>query len=900
MAERQSSYDIFLSYNRRDQRVVEPLAQALRERGLRVFKDDWYLQPGQFWPDALEKALDECAAVAVVIGRNGLGVWQKREVALSLDRQGRESSPGGHVVPVIPLLLEPGAERQAGLGLLMQNTWIEAWEPRAVDLVAGAARGKIPAELHGESHTDPRTIICPYRGLSVFREEDAAFYFGRGPDVKRLAEAVINHRLVAIVGPSGSGKSSLARAGLVPRLRRQTHDHVWQFAEMVPGRDPFLALARALLPLREPERVLAWSENEIDAECEALGQRLERLGAEHLMLVIVQILEKEPGTSHLLLLVDQWEELYTHRPAEEEAATRHGERVRTFVDTLLKASPSGALRTVITLRADYWGEILNEERLASRLPDVAIVHLRALDRDALEMVIRCPAGITGLTVPDALVEVLLNDAVGQAGDLPLLEFALEHLWAKRIVETNSLTLDAYRSIGGISNAIVRRAEAVYANLCRAQRNAVPGVFAALVQVGQQRADLRRRARLGELSAAGQAVARRLADERLLVTSRDWTSGDDLVEVAHEALLRHWPKLRDWIEDRRNALLTVRQLQVDTQTWLEKQRSPDYLWSHERAREAASALRRLGSEVVLGDEECAFLGPIDADAMLSEIERPETTHARRAFIGERLATIGDPRKGTGLRDADGLPDIEWCLVEGGEVTIQIRSNPDDPNSEVIDTLTRYVASFRIGRYPVTVVQFQAFLADCYVEGKWRLPPEFSFLPDDHQPPTHQARYGNYPADSINWYDAAAFCHWLGARLDNEVRLPTEFEWQLAAAGGELSSTYPWGSDWNPLREPWRANTVESELNRATAVGLYPLGASKAGIQDMAGTVWEWCGNCFDDPDISGLCCSREAFRVLRGGSWSRDQARARCAYRNWYFPFGRDGSLGFRLLCSSMS
>jgi hypothetical protein len=180
-------------------------------------------------------------------------------------------------------------------------------------------------------------------------------------------------------------------------------------------------------------------------------------------------------------------------------------------------------------------------------------------------------------------------------------------------------------MGGLEKAIVTRAERVYQGLDPAEREAVPGVFAALVQVGEARTDLRRRARLVELGETGLAAARRLADERLLVTSRDWTSGEELVEVAHEALLRHWPKLEDWITERRAALLTVRQLQADTRTWIEKRRSPSYLWSHERVREAATALKQLGTEVVLHEEEAQFLGPIDPPSMLAELKRPETPH-----------------------------------------------------------------------------------------------------------------------------------------------------------------------------------------------------------------------------------------------------------------------------------
>ena len=154
--------------------------------------------------------------MAVAVGRNGLGGWQQREVVAALDRYTREEKAGRRGPPGSPVLLEEGSDRQAGLGFLMQHTWVEGWDPRAADLIKGAVHGKAPAELYDETHPDPRTRICPYRGLGVFREEDAGFYFGREPDIDRLAAAVDRLPLVAIVGASGSGKSSLARAGLLP------------------------------------------------------------------------------------------------------------------------------------------------------------------------------------------------------------------------------------------------------------------------------------------------------------------------------------------------------------------------------------------------------------------------------------------------------------------------------------------------------------------------------------------------------------------------------------------------------------------------------------------------------------------------------------------------------------
>lgn len=888
---------IFLSYNRLDNPAVERLAQALRGRGLELFKDDWYLSPGDHWPSALERRLADCSAVAVMIDANGLGPWQRREVYAAIDREVRENAAGRSEFRVIPVLLAEGGRAHAGLGFLSQNVWVEAWDPRAADLIEGAVHGRAPADLYDDAHPDPRTLICPYRGLGVFREEDQAFYFGRERDLEKLVDAVSSHPIVAIVGASGSGKSSLARAGLIPRLRRETGGRVWQMLEMIPGSDPFLALARALLPLREPERCLSWSENDIDDEADRLAGRLKQKAAPHLLHVIGQILKKEPGTTHLLLLVDQWEELYTYRPEE----------AKSFIAMLLDAVRERGIKVVLTVRADYWGEVLSHHPpLAERLAGEATVHLPALLRDGLEAVIRKPAERTRIAIEPALVEALLNDAEHEPGDLPLLEFALRQLWSARAGNAGVLTRQSYETMGRLAESIVTHAEDAYQRLTPEERDAVPGVFAALVQVSEARTDLRRRARLKELSEAGQAVAHRLADERLLVTSRDWVSGDEMVEVAHEALLRHWPRLKEWIDQRRGALLTIRQLQADTRTWLEKQKNASYQWSHERVREAVAALGQVGAEVVLNDAEREFLGPIDSGAMLAELERHETTHKRRLLIGERLDILGDPRPAVGV-DKGGTPHIHWCPVLGGAATISIPSDPTKADPPIRDGKSKRVEPFYIARYPITVAQYRAFIEakDGWREKKWwgsdrYSDPEGELYLDDDGSTYEFGRFGNHPAVYVSWFDAVAFCRWLSRRLGSEVRLPDEWEWQQAATGSADDNAYPWGPNWNARTESWRANTFESGLGQATAVGMYPAGTALTGALDMAGTVWEWCLNKFDAPEETGSKADDFDYRVIRGGSWFFDLGHARSANRSGSLPFNRYYGLGFRVVCSCPS
>jgi len=241
-----------------------------------------------------------------------------------------------------------------------------------------------------------------------------------------------------------------------------------------------------------------------------------------------------------------------------------------------------------------------------------------------------------------------------------------------------------------------------------------------------------------------------------------------VEVAHEALLRHWPTLQEWIDARRGALLTVRQLQADTRTWLARQKSPSYLWSHERVREAAEALNQLGSEVSLSDEEREFLGPVEPSAMLTELEQPETTHKRRALIGQRLDALGDPRPGIGV-DADRTPDIAWRAVSGGDAAIEIERR----FLRGTKSLRKQVGDFHIARHPVTVAQYRAFLE---ADDGWRDPRWWGrdLYRDSDGDSYDFGRFGNHPAVYVSWFDALAFCRWLGERLKATVRLPNEWE------------------------------------------------------------------------------------------------------------------------------
>ena len=312
-------YDVFCSYSWRDRTAVEAVAQALQRQGLKVFLDRWYLVPGRAWPRALEEILASCRAVAVFVGPQGLGDWQQREAYLALNRK--------DTTPVIPVLL-PGAD--PALGFLSLHTWVDLRpgldDPLSLEILHQAIRGEPPGSDLRDRVQATRAAVCPYRGLRPFREEDAPFFFGREEFVDRLTEAVSRQTLVALVGASGCGKSSVARAGLIPRLRSQEGSGlVWETVTLLPGDRPLHALAAALLPLLEPEMT------EVDrlAEVNKLAAYLQT-GDLALRDVVARVLAKQPGTDRLLLVADQWEELYT--------LTREEEPRRRFLDEILQAT----------------------------------------------------------------------------------------------------------------------------------------------------------------------------------------------------------------------------------------------------------------------------------------------------------------------------------------------------------------------------------------------------------------------------------------------------------------------------------------------------------------------------------------------------------------------------------
>jgi uncharacterized protein YjbI with pentapeptide repeats len=546
---RSDHFDVFLSYHWRDHAQVEALARRLREQDLTVFLDRWYLAPGQSWPKALEASLARCGAVAVCIGQGEMGPWQQREQYLALERQ-VSADRQGQRFPVIPVLL-PGAEPP--LGFLSQNTWIDfrtrSDDPVLLHTLVKAIQGEPPGPDAQGTVQETLATICPYRGLLYFREEDAPFFFGREEATIQLVRAVEQHTLIAVVGASGSGKSSVVRAGLVPALRKSTL-RVWEIATIVPTDRPIHALAAVVMPLLEPDM------SEIDRLIET-NKLADALLQKDVMLrdVVDRALAKQPGTDRLFLIVDQWEELFTL--CQDDQARR------CFIDNVLESTATAKLSVVLTLRGDFFGRAIAAYRPLSDRVQGAQVNLGPMLWEELRLAIEEPAKKVGLTFEPGLVHLMLEQAGDEPGHLPLLEFVLRQLWEQRC--GGELHHEAYNAMGQLEGAIAKKAESIYMALSSQDQQRVQQIFLRLVRPGEGEADTRRRAGMEEMSEEVRSLVNRLADERLLVTSL--ASGvEETIEVSHEALIRNWDRFRQWVNEDREFLLWRERIEHVAQEW----------------------------------------------------------------------------------------------------------------------------------------------------------------------------------------------------------------------------------------------------------------------------------------------------------------------------------------------
>ena len=751
----------------------------------------------------------------------------------------------------------------------------------------------------------------PFRGLESFELQHAPIFCGRTRARHELREALKRRAaqgcaFVLALGASGSGKSSLVKAGLLPDL-------------LVPGMMERVALCRYVVVkpsdvagdlvgglaqrLLQVQALPEMQELEWDAVSLAVQLRLE---GEQAMKPIRQGLGaagkaaqlKGHAEARLLVIVDQFEELFTHGAISEASRVE-------FVTVLERLSKSGVVWVVCAMRSDFTHKLESMHLLMYLAQGEAKYHLNAPEAHEFGEIVRRPARMAGLRFEKdgekgvSLDEVIVGTAMKDPGVLPLLQFLLEKLWESRTAE-GLLTFAAYKRLGGLEGALGNKAEEVFKNdLGKAEQEAFRGVLRLLVTVGQGERGAAT-ARTVALSQFADGMPARRAVEvllsahvRLLVADGDGAGAR--VRIVHEALLSHWPRAKQQIGQDYQDLQLRSRLEQAAARWrvVGKKKQKDLLLPGGfQLQEGSGLLKRWASwELEAGI----------ADYVRASMVAHRWRRGKQALAGFLLVLMLPAGYGVvwGVRTYLGVQAVEkemaFASIPGGRYQMgspqtEIDRQADEKQHEVC------VDKFDLGKFEVT-------------QWEW-----------------NQVMHGNpsifkgdkRPVEMVSWHDAmdfAKYMNWFGKR---RYRLPTEAEWEYAARGGKPCARY-WGDGEEDACQYANVLDLDAKAAYGKQVGSWfdcpdgyvqtaPVDDGKrkpndCGLYDMMGNVWEWtCSAYTEEYDGSEKTCAKVedsgSYRVIRGGSWFNGPAIVRSAYRYRNVPGNRYFNLGLRLARTS--
>lgn len=480
--------------------------------------------------------------------------------------------------------------------------------------VPGAAE---PEREQALAEAPPTPGEPPYMGLAYFDVEDARRFYGRQRLIRRLVERLREHPFLGVViGASGSGKSSLVRAGLIPALQAggtaadgpdpPEGSSGWRYHVLTPSAHPVEALATSLT--RSARSVV-----------EAAGLMDDMLRDRRSLRLFLRRQASESDSARAFILIDQFEELFT-------LCQNQAERV-AFVENLLAAArPNAEAIVVIALRADFYSHCADFPGLRDALAKHQ-EYIGGMNARELRQAIEGPAEAGNWEFQDGLVDLILRDVQGEPGRLPLLSHALLETWRRRNGRT--MTLTGYARAGGVQRAIARTADSVYNQLLDPPQQVIARrTFTRLTGIGERIQDARRRAEISELvttSGADGAVAEVL---NVLADARLVTLHEDSVEMAHEALIREWPLLRRWLEEDRESLRLHRHLTDSALEWDRRERDPDELYRGARL-EAARAW---------AEQNRHHMNPLELEYLEHSIVREQQENAQTEHSNQRLRRL----------------------------------------------------------------------------------------------------------------------------------------------------------------------------------------------------------------------------------------------------------------------
>lgn len=800
----------------------------------------------------------------------------------------------------------------------------------------------IPAILSHRSRIDSQPIRedrCPYLGLSAFTRNDARFFFGRrqeilealsclgdqqetNPESLNKSGGTVYHRWLQIEGNSGSGKSSLVQAGMLPMIEqgalwaRTGFDQWTMIGPMMPGRKPLENLAEAL------EQGLIR-----DSEKRDSLSRFNRLKEDRSGLALASVIKdfKQPQVKGaFLLIVDQFEELFTF--AEEDQRKQFDKLLcNALQDT------NCPLFLISTVRVDFLDRFEDLQHLQTLynshckryfLPTISVRGLREI--------IEQPARIAGLDVQEVTVAIL-KDAENEIGALPLVENALTLLYEHQ-QQPNKLSGDYYRQQGGIAGMLSEEADKL---LVRIDQAVPKGKLAALelllrlTRINDEGRHARQRITLEEaISIAGNGndefgrrVIAMLSGQRdinLLNTGHQLVlrlitlnneSGQHYVDLIHETLIRarskdagsgkrtgYWPALFEYIENNRDRELYRQQLIIESKRW---QQSKGLGWLWHLTYWGLNKYKTL--RVPHRSIEGRFL------AWSKRMQRVLVVMLSGIglYVAESVYWI---------QDHDLPPDMIWTLQRfrfGDSVLPVLTDKPiptgafnmGEQDAEISANLgenAKYLGvpgkaihveqSFYLSKTEVTYQQY-----DYYVWQQHRIGNTQVAFPN-----TASGGRGNRPVVNVSGFEATAYANWLGQQRNMQCRLPTEAEWEYAARGGKQTA-YPWGDELGNNNANCAGCGSQWDGKESAPVGSFA--ANAFGLYDMSGNVFEWtCSNWRDQFDGSEQRCNNDSndvqARVLRGGSWFDFPGGLRVSYRSYFPPDYRYDFVGFRVLCLS--
>jgi formylglycine-generating enzyme required for sulfatase activity len=928
---------VFLSFHTPDRAVALGLKSAIEATlpGVDVFVDQTHLRYGHLWQPALSEAIARAQAFLILVSHR-VGDWQKLEYYEARERKAKDDA--FVLLPVIIADRSKGpAANLPGLG---QLHWIESTEPTAPDPL-----GKIVTALQtGEvaRPPEPWRAINPYRGLVALEEQDADFFFGRARETGEVLDKIVTApgRLLALVGKSGVGKSSLMQAGVIGSLKRQRwpggqrpwpatlkDSRAFAYLAMKPGEDPVDALMSEFAALWFPDPTDPRRVDRRREWAERLRQRQARLGDvikasdDHLHSVLS--LTPPP---RFFLYIDQGEELYARTPPA----------LRNLFSEIIADGLAGSpqrLIVAISQRADYYGELQANAALFDLTEKIDVPPLKA---ENLELVLHEPARVLGVSFEsDDLVGYVVRSAQDQPGALPLLADLFTDLW-ERMRERGDgiLRVSDRREVIQVGAALSRRADQFLANHPD-KVVAVKRLFTLrLAHVPRQGEPVRARWVQDATNPADRAVdaewalAEQLAgpDWRLVVTGEK--DGKATAEVAHEVLLKTWPTLMRWLEDERDFLVWRGELDARRKDY---EKAGDLGAHHQRQAllmglpldTAKKWLAARRSDVEHADQ--AFIeASVRAERAVARTRQRWQAAVYVLLVGIILGLIGL------INRADIEEQVNWYWTMRPHMVAQVRPYVLSPDAERAlkpgqtfrecakdcpEMVVVPAGDFMMGspptekgRMPDEGPQHRVTIARPFAVSKydvtfidWDACVSVGGCPRESRAGDVDWGRGTRPVIHVSWDDAQQYVAWLSRMTGKPYRLLSDAEFEYAARAG-TQTAYPWGDDIGDNN----ANCVGCGSQWTGSAGTWqtaPVGsfaANRFGLYDMVGNVWKWVQDCYH-PNYDGAPTDGSTWtggdctaRVIRGGSWGGGPEFVRPAFRDRSSTNDRNYTLGFRV------